>query len=122
MKKIIIIYLTALSILFTNFVFAENIVALVDLKFIKDTEITSQVMCYSDDNCHTWATYYLYTASVKKVISGEPPEGNFKVIYGSHALLKKDFSNVLATLEPLEPENQFSAQYKVIELEWEHDF
>ena len=94
--------------------------ALVDLKFIKNTEITSQVMCFGEDECFTWGTFYLYEAHVRRVIDGYLEEENFRVIFGRHALMEKDFPNVLATLTPLEPGHEEDAKYQALELEWEH--
>ena len=120
MKKLILVCLTAF-LMFTNSAIAEESVALVDLSFVKDTEIASHVMCYDNDNCHNWATYYIFSVNVIKVISGELPEGNFKVVFGRHALLKKDFSNVLATFEKIEYFDDYEASYKVLDWESEHD-
>ena len=95
---------------------AEELVAVVNLKFIKDTNKTASEMCYIDGeqtDCHRWSTYYLFEARVKKVLSGKLSSKKIKVIYGRHALLEKDFRNVPVTLEKtLEYDG---AQYKIKE-------
>lgn len=84
---------------------SDEIVAILDLKFIEDTGDTSMVLCYdeNDEECGTWATYYLFEARVRKTIRGELPNKRFRVLYGQHALKKKDFYTVIALLEPIDP-------------------
>lgn len=120
MKKSHSILILALAIFQICPAKAEEIKALIDLEFLEDTEITSGVLCFGEEDCHRWSTYYLFTAHVLKTIEGQLSSDSFKVIFGSHALKKEDFPYVLATLEPMESGNQFSAQYKILNLDWNH--
>lgn len=120
MKKSVATFIFTLVLFQAYSTEAEEIKALIDLEFIEDTEITSGVLCYDEENCHPWSTYYLFSAHVLKVVTGQLPEDGFKVIFGRHALQEKDFPNVLATMEILEPANEFYASYKILELEWDH--
>lgn len=111
MKKIIVIF----AVLFSNYCLSEELIAKLDLKFIKDTGKTAGVLCYGDneDDCHEWSTFYLYEAKVKKVLSGNLPIKKFTVIYGRHALRKNNHSNVIVRLNKL-PANE-DAQYQILE-------
>lgn len=111
MIRVIIIF----AVLFSKFCYAEEIIASLDLKFVKDTEKTAAVLCYDEEekNCQTWATFYLYKANVKKVLSGEIVEKKFTVIYGRHALRKTNYNNVLVRLEKLSTDAD--AQYQILE-------
>ncbi len=78
---------------------AEEIVAILDLKFIEDTGEAAVFVCGDDEPCGTWATYYLFEANVDRVISGELPTDRFRVLYGQHALKQnKYFRNVVTLL------------------------
>ena len=90
-------YLLILLFLSPINTFAENVVAVLDLKFISDTEKTSTSICFEDETteCFSWASFYLYEAKIKKVLSGELSSKKFKVIYGRHALKKKILKELL---------------------------
>lgn len=96
--------------------YAEELVAVLDLYFKKDTGDTAATLCFGEgeEGCGQWATFYLYEARIKKVLSGEFNSKKFKVIYGRHALLKKNLKGVVATLIKL-PDNAH-AEYQIIEL------
>ncbi|RYF99091.1 MAG: hypothetical protein EOO07_37225 [Chitinophagaceae bacterium] len=100
---------------FSNFCFSDEIIASLDLKFVKDTGETAGVICYSEDDadCHEWSTFYLYEAKVKKVFSGELAEKHFTVIYGHHALLKNNHRNVIVSLKKLT--DGADARYQIME-------
>ena len=102
-------------LMFSTFCFAEEIVASLDLKFVKDTGKTAGVLCYDEgeNDCHDWSTFYLYEAKVKKVFSGELVEQRFSVIYGHHALRKNNHSNMVVRLEKLAEGAE--AQYQILE-------
>lgn len=111
MKKVMAIF----TVLFSNYCLAEELIAKLDLKFIKDTEKTASVLCYGDEeDCHAWSTFYLYEAKVKKVLSGSLPENKFTVIYGVHALRKKNIDNVIVRLNKLPAGGD--AQYQILEI------
>ena len=80
---------------------ADEIVAILDLKFIEDTGDTATIICFGENNedCGVWATDYLFEAKVDKVISGELSDDRFLVLFGKHALKKKSFRNVIALLK-----------------------
>ncbi|WP_288132790.1 hypothetical protein [Microbulbifer sp.] len=98
---------------------AEDLVVEADLRFIKDTGESSQSMCFEDEEttCFSWATFYLYSARVKKTISGPEVPREFRVIFGRHALAKKNISDVVIKLEELPENNVFNAMYQVVEIE-----
>ena len=94
---------------------AEQIVAMLDLKFIEDTGETASLVCDGVDDCYVYATHYLFDAKVDKVISGDLPDKRFRVQYGTHALRKKNFRNVVALLKKQESggQGQEEAQYVI---------
>ena len=85
-----------------------------DLIHIKDTGYPAIWMCYdSDENdCGVWGTFHLYTAKVRRVVSGKVLMNEFKVIYGRHALGDSN----LITLKKLERGNDYDAEFQVEEL------
>ena len=93
----------------------ENVVAVLNMYFVKDTEERAAEICFeqSERNCMTWATFYLYEAEVKKILHGELPSRKIKVIYGRHALLKKDFKGEVVVLRKLPDHDE--ADYQVVE-------
>ena len=95
---------------------AEEVVAVVDLKFLKDTSEASSTLCFEEVNegndCATWATFYLFEARVKKVVSGKLSGRKFRVWFGVHALKKGDIKNMVAKLRPLPPEHE--AEYQIV--------
>lgn len=117
MKKIIAI----VAVLFSSFCHSEELIAKLDLKFIKDTGKTAGVMCYGDneEDCYTWSTFYLYEAKVKRIVSGNLPENKFTVIYGRHALRKNDHKGVVVRLNKLLTDAD--AQYQISEFGKNHD-
>ena len=94
---------------------AEEIVAILDLKFVEDTGDTAAVLCFGEEDadCGVWATYYLFEASVDKVISGELPNDKFLVLFGRHALKKRSFRNVIALLKERDVEDPNEPQYRI---------
>ncbi len=94
---------------------AEEIVAIVDLKFIEETEDTAAVLCLGDedDDCFPWAVYYIFEARIDKVISGNLPDKRFRVLFGRHALKKKNFRNVIALFEERETDDPDEPQYRI---------
>ena len=107
--------LTAIFFLVSTHATAEEIVAILDLKFIEDTGDTAAVLCFgeNDEDCGAWATYYLFEAKVDKVLSGDLPSDRFLVLYGQHALKKKNFRNVIALLKELEVDDSSEPKYRI---------
>jgi ketosteroid isomerase-like protein len=66
----------------------DELVAVVDLKFLKMTEQVVAVTCLSDDECYPSAYGGLFEAELRKMVSGEWPKKNFLVIYGRYARKK----------------------------------
>lgn len=98
--------------------FADEVVAVVDLKFLKDTGEPASTLCFEDDgqndSCATWSTFYLFEARVKKVVHGEPVSRKFQVWFGRHALKKGNIRNAVAKLKPLPAGHE--ASYQVVAL------
>ena len=94
---------------------AEEIVAVLDLKFIEETDKTAVVMCYGndDDDCGVWAVHYMFEAKVDKVISGNLPDKRFLVLFGKHALARKNIRNVVALLKKLDVDDPDEPQYQI---------
>jgi hypothetical protein len=105
--------LVLLSVLGASGVHAEDLVAIVDLKFLEETDLPAAFLCFEEDKCDVWATHYLWEARVRKVISGTEPDKHFLVLYGVHALKKQDLRNVLATMKKLEPGAYANARYQI---------
>lgn len=95
---------------------AEEMIAVLDLKFVRDTGEVASTLCFDEgseeQNCATWATFYLFDARVKKVVSGELSARKFRVLYGVHALKKGNIKNMVAKLRPLPREHE--AAYQII--------
>jgi len=91
-----------------------ELVAEVDLKYLKETEQVVAILCYGDhpDDCHPWAHGYLYEARVRKVISGQAPKGKFLVIYGRHALKKQNLRGVVGRFSKL-TDGTDGAEYQI---------
>jgi hypothetical protein len=72
-------------------------------------------MCFGDteDSCGVWATFYLYKARIRRVISGTEPRKTVLVLYGRHALLEKDFRRVYASMIKLEANDENDPQYQI---------
>jgi hypothetical protein len=72
---------------------ASDLVAIVDLEFIRATDQPAAYLCFGDrdEDCGVWATFNVYKARIRKVISGTEPRKTMLVIYGRHALAHKDF-------------------------------
>lgn len=102
--------------IFPLFAIAEEFVAVLDLKFIDETKQAAAWMCYDEigDNCHPWAYFYVFEARLKKAIEGEFESKKFKVLFGRHALPKRDIKNLVVTMRKLE--NESLADYQVLEL------
>lgn len=97
-------------------VWAEDLVALVDLKYLRETDKVAEVMCFGegDQDCGVWAIYYLGEAHVRKVIRGTAPNDRILVLYRSHALQKKDFPDLIVRFETLEDGPYANANYKIL--------
>ena len=97
-------------------VLAEDLVAVVDLNFLRETDKTAAVLCLgeSDDDCAVWATHYLWEARVRMVISGAEHDARFLVLHGRHALKKQNMKGVVAIMRRLEPPLPFEARYQIV--------
>jgi len=112
----ILFFLISLAVLSTSFAAAQEIKVLADLKFLENTQEAASQFCVDGEGCNTWATFYLYDATVVKRLSGGLKEVEFKVIYGRHALAEQDMRNAQLTLSKLPTGNKFNAMYQVTEL------
>jgi hypothetical protein len=104
-----------LGLLHSEHIWADDLVALVDLKFLEATDETAEVLCFGegDSECGVWATFYLGEAHIQKVISGTAPSDRFLVLYRSHALAKRDFPNLVARFVALEPDAYGNAKFQM---------
>ena len=98
--------------------FAESdveLIALVDLKFLRETDETAVVLCLDDagEECDVWARHYLWRATIRRVYAGVESERHFLVLYGHHALKKKNLRGVTAVFKKLEPGAPFGARYQI---------
>lgn len=96
---------------------AQELVAIVDLKFIKATDRAASVMCFGEkeEDCGVWATHNLYKATIRKIISGSESRKTLLVLFGRHALAEMDLRRVIARMRPLEPGDEYGAQYQIFE-------
>ena len=67
---------------------AQDTIAILDLKFIADTGKPAGYLCLGnkDEDCVEWATLYVFEARVRKVLKGELAHKRFRVVGGRHAL------------------------------------
>ena len=102
-------------LLFSPLAYSQDLVAILDLKFVKETKDAAAWMCYgeNDNDCHPWAYFYVFDAKVKKVISGNLTEKKIRVLFGRHALKQGRHKNVIATLSKLEKNSE--AEYQILE-------
>lgn len=94
----------------------EPLVAVVDLKFLEETDFVTGYLCFgdSDAECSPWSNGYLFEARLRKTISGTAPGKKFLVIYGSHALGKADMNGVTGKFSKLE-DGIGGAQYQLVQ-------
>lgn len=113
--------LLALSVV--NVAEAGDLVAIIDLKFLKDTDKTAAVLCFGDqdEDCVPWATHNLYRATFRKVLHGEESRKTVLVLYGRHAMGNNNLRRVIATLSRLETTDDTGAEYRVAELGHERE-
>jgi len=81
----------------------DDLVAVVDLQYLKETGQVTAIMCYGDspEDCDPWAHGYLFEARVRKVIHGQAPKKKFLVLYGRHAMRKQDLRGVTGRFSKL---------------------
>ncbi len=104
-------------LVFASYASADEIVAVLDLKFIEETDKVAALMCFGENNedCDVWAMHYLFEAKVDKVISGELPEKRFPVLYGRHAMKKENYRNVVVMLKRLDAAEESDPQYRILQ-------
>lgn len=95
----------------------DELVAIVDLRFLKETEQVVAVMCF-DDDCGPSAYGYLYEATVRKVVNGHAPRNKFLVIYGRHAMRKNNVRGLAARFNKL-TDNPDGAEYQIVRTAYE---
>lgn len=95
---------------------ASEIVAVLDLKFVKETESVAAWMCYGEheEDCHPWAYFYVFDATVQEVVTGNLTHKKIKVLFGRHALKKGRHKNIVASLSRLPGTSE--ADYQIVEL------
>ena len=94
-----------------------DLVAVVDLKFVKATDQPASLMCFGDRNedCAVWATLNVYRARVRKVLMGAEPRRTFFVLFGKHALKEIDFRNVPVIMNKIEAKTGKDPQYQILD-------
>jgi ketosteroid isomerase-like protein len=92
-----------------------DLVAKVDLEFLRETELVVSYMCLgeTDEDCVPWANAYLYEARLREILSGDFPEKKFLVIYGRHALGHEDLKGVVGKFSRL-TDNEDGAAYQLV--------
>jgi len=101
---------------------SADVVALVDLKFIEETDIPAGMICFGEDQCDVWAVHYLWEARVRELIHGEEIDRRFRVLFGRHALVKRDLKKRYVALRRLTPEEHPTARYEVIDTGYQRTF
>lgn len=116
--------LAVVSLSVLNLACATDLVAIVDLKFLKETDKTATVLCLGDkdEDCVPWGTHNLYRATIRKVIHGKESRKSMLVLFGRHAMKKVNMRGVIATLNRLETADDTGAEYRVAELGDEREF
>jgi hypothetical protein len=106
-----------------NVAWAGDLVAIVDLKFIRATDQPAMIMCLGDrdEDCVVWATLNLYKARIRKVISGTESRKTMFVTFGRHALMEKDLRGVIATMNKREAKEPSDPQYQIVEWGYERE-
>jgi hypothetical protein len=96
----------------------EEVIAIVDLKFIRDTGKPAGYLCFGDQesDCSVHATYYLWQATVRKILRGEESQKRFLVLYGRHALVRKDLRRQTVVLKRLDADAMAGARYEVVDV------
>jgi hypothetical protein len=115
MPRFIIVALFLLPAFPAHELHAQDLVAVVDLEFLKETDQVAGYLCLGEDNCFPWAHHYLWEAKIRKVISGTESEERFLVVFGAHALKKQDLQNIAAIMKKLEPGAYGDARYQILE-------
>ncbi|MEM9403546.1 MAG: hypothetical protein AAGA44_13800 [Pseudomonadota bacterium] len=94
---------------------ADEVVAIVDMEFVEETEIVAAVLCFGDDesDCGPWAHYYVFRATPTRVLRGELPDEPFLVVLGRHALKKQDLYDFVAMLDKWEADEPAGVEYRV---------
>lgn len=100
---------------------ANDLVAEVDLEFIRETDDVAAVMCMgdSDDDCFPWAHHYLWRARIRRILGGEETQRTFLVLYGRHALSKKDLPRRIVVMKRLEDDSPAQARYQIKDMAYE---
>jgi hypothetical protein len=101
---------------FRNVAWAGDLVAIVDLEFIRATDQPAVIMCYGDEdeNCGVWATLNLYRARIHKVIEGTESRESMLVMFGRHALGHEDLPAIIATMNKLEVKEAADPEYQIV--------
>ena len=94
----------------------DQIIAVIDLKFIRDTGEAAALMCFGDEDsdCTVWATHHLWEARVREVLAGVETKRKFNVLYGLHALSTRSKRRVTAVLQKLRPDDPTGARYQIL--------
>jgi ketosteroid isomerase-like protein len=94
----------------------EELVAVVDLKFLKTTEQVVVITCWGhgDDECYPSAYGSLYEAQLRRVISGEWPKRKFLVIYGGGGRKGEILRGVIGKFSALTDGTE-GAKYQIVD-------
>ena len=94
---------------------AESI-AVLDLKFIRDTGKAASVLCFDEvgTECESWSNFYVFEASLKKHISGKEIPEKFNLLLGRHALKKKSIRNIVVKIKEISDNEE--ATYQVSDI------
>src|SRR5689334_21707271 len=94
---------------------AEDVIAIVDLRFIEDTGRAGTYMCLDqrDEDCVPWALLYVFDAKVRNVVRGDLPGTHIRVLGGRHALGQKDIRGAIVVLKKLDKTGEGGAEYQI---------
>jgi hypothetical protein len=96
---------------------AVDLVAVVDLEFIRATDEPASILCIqsTEETCGAWSHFYVYRARVRRVVSGVEPRKTLIVKFGRHALKKIDFRGIPVTMNKLKATKESDPQYQIID-------
>lgn len=96
---------------------ASDLVAMVDLQFIRATDQPAAYLCLGerDEDCVVWATVNVYKARIRKIFSGTETRKTMFVTFGKHALAERNLRGIIATMNKREAKEPTDPQYHIVD-------